>query len=87
MMLSNLASAIQVTSGGDIDGGNVQAPELRALLETFVSSSGDIAYATVLNAQGKGVSAGRIDPSEAASRRTPSCWSARPSCTEDDSSA
>ena len=62
MMLANLASAIQVTSGGDIGGFRVQTPELRALLETFVSSSGDVAYATVLNADAKGVSAGRIDP-------------------------
>jgi HD-GYP domain-containing protein (c-di-GMP phosphodiesterase class II) len=62
MMLANLASAIQVTSGGDIGGFRVQTPELRALLETFVSSSNDVAYATVLNADAKGVSAGRIDP-------------------------
>jgi HAMP domain-containing protein len=62
MMLANLASAIQVTSGGDIAGPRVQTPELRALLENFVLSSNDIAYATVLNADAKGVSAGRIDP-------------------------
>ena len=39
MMLANLASAIQVTSGGDIAGPRVQTPELRALLENFVSTS------------------------------------------------
>ncbi|MBI3644445.1 MAG: HD domain-containing protein [Acidobacteriales bacterium] len=62
MMLANLASSIQVTSGNDIGTQNIEAPELRALLENFVSSSNDIAYATVLNADAKGISAGRIEP-------------------------
>ena len=62
MMLANLASAIQIASGGDIDAGHVERPELRALLENFVSSSDDIAYATLLNSQAKGISAGRIAP-------------------------
>jgi putative nucleotidyltransferase with HDIG domain len=62
LMLGNLASAVQVTSGGDITGAQAQAPELRALLENFVSSSHDLAYATLLNSEGKGVSAGRITP-------------------------
>ena len=39
MMLANLSSALQVASGGDITGEHVEAPELRALLENFVSSS------------------------------------------------
>jgi len=62
MMLSNLASSIQVTTGNDIGSQNVAAPELRALLENFVSSSNDIAYASVLNVDAKGISAGRIEP-------------------------
>ena len=62
MMLANLSSAIQVASGGDITSQKVQAPELRALLENFVSSSEDIAYATLLNSEAKGISAGRIAP-------------------------
>ncbi len=62
MMLSNLSSAIQVASGGDIGSKNIQAPELRALLENFVSSSDELAYATLLNSDAKGVSAGRIAP-------------------------
>ena len=33
MMLSNLSSAIQVSSGGDLAADHVAAPELRALLE------------------------------------------------------
>jgi len=61
-MLANLSSAIQVASGGDIGESNINAPELRALLENFVSSSDEIAYATLLNADGKGISAGRIAP-------------------------
>jgi HD-GYP domain-containing protein (c-di-GMP phosphodiesterase class II) len=62
MMLSNLSSAIQVASGGDIGEKNIEAPELRALLENFVSSSDEIAYATLLNSEAKGISAGRIAP-------------------------
>jgi HD-GYP domain-containing protein (c-di-GMP phosphodiesterase class II) len=62
MMLANLSSAIQVASGGDIGEANIQAPELRALLENFVSSSDEIAYATLLNSDAKGISAGRIAP-------------------------
>ncbi|HEY6339475.1 MAG TPA: HD domain-containing phosphohydrolase [Candidatus Sulfotelmatobacter sp.] len=62
MMLANLSSAIQVTSGGDIGEKNIEAPELRALVENFVSSSDEVAYATLLNSDAKGISAGRIAP-------------------------
>ncbi len=62
MMLANLSSAIQVASGGDIGGKNIETPELRALLENFVSSSDEIAYATLINSEAKGISAGRITP-------------------------
>jgi HD-GYP domain-containing protein (c-di-GMP phosphodiesterase class II) len=62
MMLANLSSAIQVASGGDIGDKNIEAPELRALLENFVSSSDEVAYASLLNTDGKGISAGRIAP-------------------------
>jgi putative nucleotidyltransferase with HDIG domain len=62
LMLANLSSALQVTSGGDFTAELVQAPELRALLENFVSSSDDLAYATLLNSEGKFLSAGRIAP-------------------------
>jgi HD-GYP domain-containing protein (c-di-GMP phosphodiesterase class II) len=62
MMLANLSSAVQVASGGDIGSKNIEAPELRALLENFVSSSDELAYATLLNSDAKGVSAGRIAP-------------------------
>lgn len=62
MMLANLSSSIQVASGGDIGEKNIEAPELRALLENFVSSSDEVAYATLLNSEAKGISAGRIAP-------------------------
>ena len=62
IMLTNLSSALQVTSGGDISTEHVEAPELRALLENFISSSEDLAYATLLNSEAKGISAGRIAP-------------------------
>jgi HD-GYP domain-containing protein (c-di-GMP phosphodiesterase class II) len=62
LMQTNLASALQVASGGDLTGEHVQTPELRALLENFVSSSGDLDYATLLNSEAKGISAGRIEP-------------------------
>ena len=61
-MLGNLSSAIQVASGGDIGAQQVTAPELRALLEQFVTSSDDLSYATLLNTDAKGISAGRIAP-------------------------
>jgi len=61
-MLGNLSSAVQVASGGDIGTQKVTAPELRALLEKFVGSSDDLAYATLLNSEAKGISAGRIAP-------------------------
>ena len=67
MMLANLSSSIQVMmlaspGGADLGGQKPLTPELRAMLENFVSSSNDIAYATLLNADAKGVSAGRIEP-------------------------
>jgi HD-GYP domain-containing protein (c-di-GMP phosphodiesterase class II) len=67
MMLANLSSSMQVMmlanpGGNDINAQKLPTPELRAMLENFVSSSNDIAYATLLNADAKGVSAGRIEP-------------------------
>src|SRR3984885_5485645 len=67
MMLANLSSSIQVMmlaspGGNDPGAQKLLTPELRAMVENFVSSSNDIAYATLLNADAKGVSAGRIEP-------------------------
>jgi HD-GYP domain-containing protein (c-di-GMP phosphodiesterase class II) len=61
MMLANLSSSVQVESGNDLGDQHIQTPELRALLENFVSSSNDIDYATLLNTDAKGVKAGRIE--------------------------
>jgi len=67
MMLANLSSSIQVMmlaspGGSDLSAQNFLTPELRAMVENFVSSSHDIAYTTVLNADARGVSAGRMEP-------------------------
>jgi len=63
LMQTNLASALQVASGGDLTGDHVRAPELRALLENFVSSSDEMVdYTTLLNSDGKGIDAGRVEP-------------------------
>lgn len=62
MMLENLASAVTVTSGGDLNGDHVASPEMRALLEKFVTTYGDLAYATLLNSDAKGIDAGKIQP-------------------------
>ncbi|MGA2965099.1 MAG: HD domain-containing phosphohydrolase [Terriglobales bacterium] len=67
MMLANLSSSMQVMmlaspNGSALNAQKLPTPELRAMLENFVSSSNDIAYATLLNADAKGVSAGRIEP-------------------------
>jgi putative nucleotidyltransferase with HDIG domain len=58
-MMDNLRSSIQITSGGNLSGEHVQAPELRALLEQFVASSPDLAYVTLVNSEKKGIRAGR----------------------------
>jgi len=76
MMLANLSSSIQVMmlanpSGNDLNAQMLLTPS-SGHARNFVSSSNDIAYATLLNADAKGVSAGRIEP-------TPFCsanWSA-----------
>src|SRR2546423_8635384 len=60
--LNNLASAIQVASGNDLNGEHVSTPELRALLDSFVSKSDNLAYATILNSEAKGITAGRMAP-------------------------
>jgi HD-GYP domain-containing protein (c-di-GMP phosphodiesterase class II) len=62
--LDNLSSAIQVTSGNNLTGDHVATPELRALLDSFVSRSDTVAYATILNAEAKGITAGRIPPDD-----------------------
>jgi len=60
--LGNLSAAVLIASGGDLTGDHVNSPELRALVERFTSSADILDYATLLNDEGKGVSAGRIVP-------------------------
>jgi len=62
--LGNLSAAVLVASGGDLTGDHVNAPELRALVERFTTSNNILDYTTLLNDEGKGVSAGRIAPDE-----------------------
>ncbi len=77
MMLANLSSAIQVASGGDIGETNIHSPELRALLENFVSSSDEmVAYATLLNSDAKGIFAGSIAPDAFLNRELERAYSA-----------
>ena len=59
-VLANLASAIEVASRENLSTTRVASPELRALLEQFVYSSDTLDYATLLNSEAKGISAGRI---------------------------
>ncbi|HYG99628.1 MAG TPA: HD domain-containing phosphohydrolase [Terriglobales bacterium] len=61
-MLGNFSAGVQASSGGDLSGDRVNAPQLMSLLENFVSSSADIAYATLVNAESKGISSSRIPP-------------------------
>jgi HD-GYP domain-containing protein (c-di-GMP phosphodiesterase class II) len=63
-ILGNLSSAIQISSGGDLRGQNVSAPELRALLEQFVSGTPDVAFAMLLNSESKGISVPSLVPDE-----------------------
>ncbi|HEV2470908.1 MAG TPA: HD domain-containing phosphohydrolase [Candidatus Sulfotelmatobacter sp.] len=76
MMLANLSSAIQISSGGDISDKNMESPELRALLENFVSSSDDVAYATLLNSEAKGIFSGNIIPDAFLQRELERAYSA-----------
>jgi HD-GYP domain-containing protein (c-di-GMP phosphodiesterase class II) len=61
-ILGNVAAAMQVASGGNLGTDHINAPELRALLEQFVSSSDSLVYATLLNSEAKGISAGKMAP-------------------------
>ncbi len=61
LMISSLSTGVQVTSGGDLSTNHIETPELRALLERFVTSqSGMVPYVTLLNDEPKGISAGSI---------------------------
>ena len=76
MMLANLSSAIQIASGGDLSETNIHSPELRALLEHFASSDEEIAYATLLNSDSKGIYSGTIVPDAFLNRELERAYSA-----------
>ena len=76
MMLANLSSAIQIASGGDLSETNIHSPELRALLEHFASSDEEIAYATLLNSDAKGIYSGTIVPDAFLNRELERAYSA-----------
>jgi len=63
-MLASLVSALQISSGGNLSGDHVSTPELRALVQEFVSNSPSVVYATLLNTEKKGISAGRMHAEE-----------------------
>ncbi len=63
-MLASLVSALQISSGGNLSGDHISTPELRALLQEFVTNSPDVVYATLLNTEKKGITAGRMQAGE-----------------------
>ena len=63
--LANMTYSIQVTSGGDLNGQRVEAPEIRALLQNFIENPGSIVpYASLVNSEGHFMSVGTIAPDE-----------------------
>ncbi|PYP84160.1 MAG: hypothetical protein DMG65_23045 [Candidatus Angelobacter sp. Gp1-AA117] len=63
--LANMTYSIQVTSGGDLSGQRVEAPEVRALLQNFIENPGSIVpYASLVNSEGRFMSVGTIAPDE-----------------------
>jgi HD-GYP domain-containing protein (c-di-GMP phosphodiesterase class II) len=61
--LASLTYSVQVTSGGDLSGTRVEAPEVRALLQNYIENPDSIvAYARLLNAEGHFMSVGTLAP-------------------------
>ena len=57
-LLDSLDRALEVDLESPGGGSAYQSPKLRAVLERFVGSAGHVIYATLLDAQGKGLQAG-----------------------------
>src|SRR5262249_3201743 len=61
--LASLTYSVQVTSGGDLTGTRVEAPEVRALLQNYIENPDSVVpYARLLNAQGHFMSVGTLAP-------------------------
>ena len=62
--LSSLAFSIKVTSGGNLKGKNVEAPDVKALLQNYIEDPDSIApYARLVNTENQSMmNAGTIEP-------------------------
>ncbi len=61
--LANLTYSIQVTSGGNLNGDRVQAPEIRALLQNYIEEPDSIVpYARLINMEQKAFFVGTLAP-------------------------
>lgn len=63
--LNSLTYSVQVTSGGDLNGTRVEAPEIRALLQNYIENPDSIVpYARLLNMSGHFMSVGTLAPDD-----------------------
>jgi HD-GYP domain-containing protein (c-di-GMP phosphodiesterase class II) len=63
--LTSVTYSVQVTSGGDLGGARVEAPEIRALLQNYIESPDSIvSYARLLNTEGHFMSVGTLAPDD-----------------------
>jgi len=61
--LASLTYSVQVTSGGNLSGTAVEAPELRALLQNYIENPDSIVpYARLINIEGHFMSVGTLAP-------------------------
>jgi len=61
--LASLTYSVQVTSGGDLTGAKVEAPEVRALLQNYIENPDSIVpYARLVNIEGHFMSVGTLAP-------------------------
>jgi HD-GYP domain-containing protein (c-di-GMP phosphodiesterase class II) len=61
--LTSLTSAVELASGGDLHGARVKSPEIRSLLQEYISNPESIVpYARLVNAQNNFLSVGTIEP-------------------------
>src|SRR5215471_12508108 len=63
--LASLTYSVQVTSGSDLSGSHVEAPEVRALLQNYIENPDSIVpYARLLNTEGHFMSVGTLAPDD-----------------------